>query len=141
MEYPEIKSILMPEDSTFITGIEYNGGTFRWRADVNEEFLTITISNAPLPADTRLEEEYIYLMDAHGVKFPLEFAVVHTSGTPSSYSDKYRGITTAFLPDGSCTVAIPLSKIDFADEVFFGILRCWVDHTGKFHTDISWSRW
>ncbi len=137
MEYPEIKSILMPEDSSFITGIEYNGGTFRWRADVNEEFLTITISNAPLPADTRQEAEYIYLMDAHGVKFPLEFAVVHTSGTPNSYSDKYRGITTAFLPDGSCTVAIPLSKIDFADEVFFGILRCWVDRTGKFHTDIT----
>ena len=136
MENAGIKRALAWDGNTFTTGIEYNGRTFRWRADADEEYLTITICNAPLPADIRQEEEYIYLMDAHGVKFPLEFAV-HTAGTPNSYSDKCRGITVDFLPDGSRTAKIPLSKIDFADEVFFGILRCWVDRTGKFNTDIT----
>ena len=135
LEPAEIREALAWEGETYRTGVEYTGKTLNWRADVEELELVFTLCVSPLPEGCKNEQLALFTMDAQGTRFPLEIPI-KGEGKPSGFNDKCLGINLTYTPDRKIRVQIPLSKINYAKEIFVGVCRTWQDAQGTFCHDI-----
>ena len=131
----EVKNLLAWDGIVYHTGTEYQNKTFAWRADVDGLDLVFTVKYAPLPEGCKEEYEFLYLMDAQGVKFPLEFSI-QQSGKPDAFNDKTLGVSVEDQGSGVKVARIPLSKLDFPREIFAGVVRTWYDAEGKIQSEM-----
>ncbi|MBR7104066.1 MAG: hypothetical protein IKC65_03905 [Lentisphaeria bacterium] len=131
-----VKELLAWEGTVYRTGREYRGRTFVWRADVEKLDLKFTIKFDPVEKDNSPEYQFILLMDAAGTRFPMQFPV-SDDGVPAGINDKGIGILIETGAAGEKIVRIPLSKINFAGEIFAGVLRTWKTPDGKFCHDVT----
>ncbi|MBQ4314766.1 MAG: hypothetical protein IJC21_04930, partial [Lentisphaeria bacterium] len=129
----EVKTLLEWEGETLHTGIRYYGNTYSAECRIVGLDLEITMYVDPIADDCVHEQHFVMLMDSNGVKFPLEFPV--EDGTPYGYNQKTLGIEVKTEGNGKEIIRIPLSKLDFAKEIFAGFHRTWIDAEGKQHHD------
>ena len=129
----EVKNLLAWEGETLHTGIRYYGDTYSAECRIVGLDLEITMYVDPIADDCVHEQHFVMLMDSNGVKFPLEFPV--EDGTPYGYNQKTLGIEVKSEGNGKEIIRIPLSKLDFAKEIFAGFHRTWSDAEGKQHHD------
>ena len=74
-------------------------------------------------------------MDSSGTKLQFEFAV-HEPGTPYGYNNKCAGITVELVSETRRIAKVPLNKIDYAREIFFGVTSMWFNSDGTPQFDI-----
>ncbi|MBE6387602.1 MAG: hypothetical protein E7045_06025 [Lentisphaerae bacterium] len=118
----------------FKLNTRYRASTFEWECRVNELGFEIEFENAPLPSGSAEDQQFVLLMDEKGTEFPQEFGV-HDEGTPYGYNDKSLGIEVEHISGTRRIARVPLSKLNYAEAVFIGVLRRWRDAGGTYYYD------
>ena len=131
-----IRQRLAWEGETFRTETRYHGDTFSWECRIDGLDLEIIIYNEDTGAGSRNLQQCVLMMDANGVKFPLDFPA-HDTGTPWGYNGKTLGVTVRSGENNTRVVRVPLNKFEYAPEIFIGFVRSWIDANGKPHHDTT----
>ena len=125
----EIRKLLAWEGRTVKAGETCCGRGFSWRAGIEDTDLKITINIGP-EAVENTEGIIVMAMDRFGSKFPLSVSLHYDD---AGFLNNNQSIIKTTDGMGNYVVRIPLSKLDYSRELFFGVCRIYRDSDGKCH--------